>query len=95
MESQIDVLDMYAQYVQAWNGDDAMPNSGLMSMKSRSAQEFFVLLETLDVLLGNHFVTDDHLLLNGDEKLWNALGRASNWYELGERLLYDDRRTYP
>jgi hypothetical protein len=86
-EKDVDVLDMYAQYVSAWNGD--LPKDHPMSKEFRnaSAQELLILLETLDVLLGNSEIVDNSLLLNGDASLWHALGSARNWYKLGQQLL--------
>ena len=87
-EKDVDVLDMYAHYVRAWNGD--LPKDHPMSKEFRNAnaQELLILLETLDVLLGNSELIDGGLLLNGDASLWHDLGSARNWYKLGQLLLH-------
>ncbi len=82
-QDEIDVLDMYQKYVKAWNGDADGRSPFSRAFKQRNAQEFVILLETLDVLLGNATITDDHILLNGDSELWHNLGWSRNWYEFG------------
>ncbi len=84
---EIDVLDMYAKYVRAWNGDADEKSPYSLRFKSSSAQEFLILLETLDVLITGSQINDDHLLLNGDEQLWRDIGWAKNWYEVGRKRL--------
>ena len=83
--SDVEVLTMYSEYVKAWNGE--LPDDHYLSKeyKRNNAQEFLILIETLDILLGNSKITDDHFLLNGDENLWMALGEAKNWFQIGKR----------
>ncbi|WP_036608786.1 AAA family ATPase [Oribacterium sp. P6A1] len=81
--AKIDVLEMYSKYVSAWNGDLAAEDVFTKEFKGGNAQEFLVLLETLDVLMGNDVIDDGHLLLNADAKLWHDLGKSKNWYEVG------------
>ena len=47
---------------------------------------FLILLESLNVILGNATIDDDHILLSGDGSLYYALGSARNWYEVGEQI---------
>ena len=79
-EASIDVLDMYSMYVRAWNGELDEDHPLTKEFMHSNAQELLILLETLDVLLGNAELTDDCLLLNGDGSLWYALGSARNWH---------------
>lgn len=83
----IDVVDMYAKYVRAWNGDLKEDDLMTSEFKRSNAQEFIVLLDSLDVMLGNSEITDDHILLNGDDDLWYSLGHAKNWYEVGREII--------
>ena len=80
--TDIDVLDMYDAYVRAWNWDLADNEAFTGAFKRSDAQELLVLLETLDVLLGNASLDDGHLLLNCDGDMWHALGRARNWFDV-------------
>ena len=81
----VDVLHMYETYVKAWNGDLDSSHPFTRMYKSGNAQELLILLESLDVILGNNIISDDHLLLNGDAKLWHDLGASKNWFEVGEK----------
>lgn len=83
---EISLLDMYALYVRAWNGDLAEDHPFTIEYKPANAQELLILLETLNVMVGGCELTDDHLLLNGNQKLWYALGQAKNWFEVGMKL---------
>lgn len=82
---KIDILDMYSKYVQAWNGE-AEGTEFSSEFKKSNAQEFIILLESLDVILGNTSLKDDSILLNGDGHLWSALGNSKNWYEVGVEM---------
>ena len=81
---EIDVIEMYDLYTRAWNGD--LPDKHLMSagFKNSDAQEFIILLTTIELILRKRQVDDDSILLSGDDDLWHALGRSRNWYQLGE-----------
>ena len=85
-EEDIEILDLYSLYIQAWNGE--LPDDHYMTQhyKESNAQELLILVETLDILLGNGGSREDNLLLNGDEALWHALGSAKNWYQVEKRL---------
>lgn len=82
----IDVLDMYFKYVKAWNGDYVDENSLFGRFKASNAQELIILLESLDVIVGNSAINDDNILLNCDSKMWCALGESKNWHDVGVRM---------
>ena len=84
--ADVEVLTMYSEYVKAWNGE--LPDDHYLTKeyKRSNTQEFLILIETLDVLLGNSKITDDHFLLNGDEALWMALGESKNWWQVGKKM---------
>ena len=84
--SDIDVVEMYDAYVRAWNGDLGDNEAFTRAFKHSDAQELLVLLETLDVLLGNASLDDGHLLLNCDGDMWHALGSARNWFEVQQEF---------
>lgn len=82
-EAEIDAIDMYSLYVRAWNGELDESHPFTKEFKRNDAQELLVLLETLDVILGNATLTDDCLLLSNDGSLWGDLGCAKNWHAVG------------
>ena len=82
----IEVLTMYSQYVKAWNGELPEEHYLTQEYKRSNAQELLILIETLNVLLENSSITDDHPLLNGDDDLWCALGESKNWHQVGQKL---------
>jgi hypothetical protein len=84
--SDIDVVEMYDAYVRAWNGDLGDNEAFTRAFKHSDAQELLVLLEALDVLLGNASLDDGHLLLNCDGDMWHALGSARNWFEVQQEF---------
>lgn len=89
---QADVYDMYSKYVLAWNG--ALDGNMMASeFKKSNAQEFLILLESLDMILGNSSVGDDSILLNGDGQLWSALGHSKNWFEVGAEMTCCSKRV--
>ncbi|MCR5603803.1 MAG: hypothetical protein K6G27_08895 [Lachnospiraceae bacterium] len=79
---EIDVIDMYSHYTSAWNGDAEDDDPFTDAFKRENAQALLILLESLNVIMGNEEIGDDHLLLNGDGGLWHSLGNAKNWYEV-------------
>jgi hypothetical protein len=84
-EEDVDVIDMYSKYVSAWNGDNDEKNPFMDRFKASNAQELIVLLESLDVIVGNKVIQDESILLNGDDSMWRALGESKNWHDVGVR----------
>ena len=82
----IDVIDMYSQFVEAWNGDRSADDSFSKELKKSNAQELIIMLESLNVILGNNVIDDDNILLSSDASLWTALGESKNWHEVGIKL---------
>ena len=82
----IDVLDMYSKYVRAWNGDYDEKNKFADTFKKTNAQELIILLESLDVMLGNSTIHDESILLNSDGSMWCALGESKNWHDVGVQM---------
>ena len=52
--------------------------------KRENAQALLILLESISVILGDGDISDDHILLNGNDNLWLKLGKSKNWYEMGK-----------
>ena len=84
---KISILDMYAQYVKAWNGDMAEEHILSREFRDSNAQELIILLESINCILESGRIDDDHILLSEDSKMWYALGESKNWYEVGKRML--------
>ncbi len=80
----IDVIDMYAQYVKAWNGELDDDNAFSKEFKKGNAQELIILLESLNTILGNACLDSDNILLSGDGGLWNMLGQSKNWHDVSD-----------
>ena len=83
---QIDLLDMYSTYVKAWNGDLESKHPFTLAFKHSNAQELLILLESLNIILGNEEIDDENILLNGDSFFWQQLGSSKNWHEVSEAL---------
>lgn len=90
-EEDVDVIDMYSKYVSAWNGDNDEKNPFMARFKVSNAQELIILLESLDVIVGNKTIHDESILLNGDGSMWRALGESKNWHDVGVRTKRDYR----
>ena len=86
---KIDLIDMYKLFVRGWNGDLDEDHPLTKEFKKENAQALLILLESLNVILGNEVITDDHLLLNGDGDFWMKLGQSKNWFEVGENICCD------
>ncbi len=82
-EDEINVINMLSYFVKAWNGDLEEDNSFSKNYRESNAQELIVLLESMNIILGNSTLDDDNILLNGDGKMWCALGESKNWYQVG------------
>lgn len=88
--TKIDVLDMYRQLVRAWNGDIEEDHPLSKEFRGIEAQQLLILLESINVILGNDVVGDDCFLTSDDDRLMSNLGWAKNWYEVGRRLMTED-----
>ena len=84
--NDIDVIDMYSKYVKAWNGDCEESDSFSERFKASNAQEFIILLESLNIIIDNEVIHNDNILFNNNGKMWCALGESKNWHEVGVRM---------
>ncbi len=85
-ENDIDVIDMYSKYVKAWNGDLEENDSFSERFKASNAQEFIILLESLNIIIDNEVIHDDNILFNSNDQMWCALADSKNWHEVGVRM---------
>lgn len=85
-EGDIDVIKMFSAFVKAWNGDLDDDNPFSREYRGSNAQEMIIMLESLNIILGNETLDDNNILLSGDGELWCALGESKNWYQAGVRL---------
>lgn len=84
-EEDVDLGEMYALYVRAWNGE--LPEEHPLSRYCRgsNAQVLLLLLDSIDVITGRTKITDDHLFMQEDDRMWRALGFSHRWEDV-ERL---------
>ncbi len=78
----IDLEDMYNNYISKWNAD--LPEES-DEFKYQSALSFVVILDTLDCILGKNEITDDSLMLNGDDSFWEMLSDSMCWADVNRR----------
>lgn len=75
----IDLEDMYNNYISKWNAD--LPE-GNGEFKYQSALSFVVILDTLDCILGKSEITDNSLMLNGDDNFCKTLSDSMCWADV-------------
>lgn len=82
-----ELSDMYDLYVKAWNGmlSDDHPMS--REFKRSNAQEFIILMETINAIVNEEGISDDNILMSDDDILWHALCDGKNWYSVGRKLI--------
>lgn len=83
--TDVDLEQMFNHYIKKWNADiyEEDANSGF---KNNSALSFVVILDSLDVILGNAEITDNHPLLFGDRHFWHTLADCRCWADVNEKL---------
>ncbi len=82
-EDEMDVIEMFSLFVRAWNGDLEEDNIFSKKYRESNAQELIIILESMNVILGNAAIDNDNILLSGDGSTWCVLGESKNWYEVG------------
>lgn len=80
-ESDIDFCKMLDFFVRKWNYEK-MHDNDYDPYKEGNCQMLLVILESMDLILSQKNLMDEHLLLNGDSGLWNRLCNACCWAEL-------------
>ena len=86
---EIDLEDMYNNYISKWNGD-LYEECGFGGFKNNSALSFIVILDTLDVLLGEAVITDHSFLLSGDARMWQVLSESRCWSDVNNCWVKSD-----
>ena len=86
---EIDLEDMYNNYISKWNGD-LYEECGFGGFKNNSALSFIVILDTLDVLLGEAVITDHSFLLSGDARMWQVLAESRCWSDVNNCWVKSD-----
>ena len=82
---EIDIEDMYRMFVMGWNAELAEDNPFRKDFEESTAQMFVLLMDSLDIMLGDKELGDDSLFLNDDKNIWNMLAHARCWGEVLSR----------
>ena len=79
-ENEIDFGDMYSLMVGAWNKELPEVEKKIEeSFEYFNAQTILILLDTADVLTDRTEISDDHIFLTEDSRMWRALGSSHSW----------------
>lgn len=72
------------------NAELAEDNPFRKDFEESTAQMFVLLMDSLDIMLGDKELGDDSLFLNDDKNIWNMLAHARCW---GEVLSREEPKT--
>lgn len=82
--TDVDLEDMFNNYIMKWNGD-IYEEGNYSGFKNNSAHSFVVILDSLDAILGQTRITDNHPLISGDRHIWRVLSECRCWADVNER----------
>ncbi len=82
---QIDLEAMYNNYIAKWNAD-IYEECDYSIFKSSSVLSFIIILDTLDIILGDSYITDDSLLLYDNKDFWYKLSSSYCWADLNNQF---------
>lgn len=89
-KDDVSIEALYQYLLDSWN--DVLPGTEGSNPFQRSpyvtwdAQMLVILLESLFVILGVHEISDEHIFLKDDKRLWHALGNGHCWKMVGDIL---------
>ena len=84
----VSIEALYQYLLNSWN--DVLPGTEGSDPFQRSpyvtwdAQMLVILLESLFVILRVHKISDEHIFLKDDKRLWHALGNGHCWKMVGD-----------
>lgn len=81
---QLDLEDMYNNYISKWNA--IIEDDSLCGFKDCSALSFVVILDTLDAILGKRPINHNSFLMAGDGQFWRILADSRCWADVNTRL---------
>lgn len=82
-EDDIDLEEMYRLFVMGWNGELSEDHIFFKDFSECSAQTFVLIMDSLDAILGEGILNDEHLLLNDNRKIWSLLENSRCWGDMG------------
>lgn len=82
--TDVDLEDMFNNYIMKWNGD-IYEEESYSGFKNNSAHSFVVILDSLDAILGQTRITDNHPLISGDRHIWRVLSECRCWADVNEK----------
>lgn len=78
---EVDLESMYNNYIAKWNADIYEIND-YGSFKKSSALSLIVILDSLDVILGETQINELSFILSGNSKFWQILSRSNCWADV-------------
>ena len=81
--NDIDIEEIYQMFILGWNSALEEGNIFTKDSAHATAQLFVLMMDSLDSLLGKE-ITDDSLLLNDDNDIWDILGNSRCWDDVNE-----------
>jgi hypothetical protein len=83
--SEVDLEAMYNNYIAKWNADIYEDND-YCGFKNCSALSFIVVLDTLDIILGDTELSNSSLLLSDNKEFWDVLSRSKCWADVNAKI---------
>lgn len=77
----VDLEAMYNNYIAKWNAD-IYEESNFIGFKNCSALSFVVIMDTLDIILGESQLNKTSFLLSDNSKFWQILSRSRCWADI-------------
>lgn len=84
---EISLSQMYSLFVEGWN--NKLPKKNPFSyFKNSNADEFAVIIATMQLFFGEQIEENKNLLLCDSKKLWNSLSYSKCWGDFEARYTY-------
>ena len=78
---EVNLESMYNNYIAKWNAD-IYETKNYGSFKMSSALSLIVILDSLDVILGEAQINESSCLLSDNSKLWQILSQSNCWADV-------------
>lgn len=77
----VDLEAMYNNYIAKWNAD-IYEDCDFLGFKNSSALSFVVIMDTLDIILGEAQLNEKSFLLSDNRKIWDILSQSRCWADI-------------
>jgi len=81
----VSLSEMYSLFIAGWNRKVSKKHLFSRYAEYEYADSLVVLLETIEILIGNKEIDDDNILLSNSEKVWSSLAHSYCWSDVEER----------